>query len=68
MRINKNHSEKEGIRTYLLKGKLFCDCQPDLRNFKWYYNNKKKLEITDVLCLIKERLQVIDCIKIVYHD
>ena len=42
-RINKNHSEKKGFRTYLLKSKLFCDCQTDLRNFKWYYNNKKEL-------------------------
>lgn len=42
-RINRNHADKKSFRTYLLKGKLFCDCQPDLRNFKWYYNNKKDL-------------------------
>ena len=41
--INRNHADKKSFRTYLLKWKLFCDCQPDLRNFKWYYNNKKNL-------------------------
>ena len=42
-KINRNHADKKSFRTYLLKGKLFCDCQSDFRNFKWYYNNTKWL-------------------------
>ncbi len=42
-RINRNHSDKKSYRTYLLKWKLYCDCQPDLRNFVWYAFSKKWL-------------------------
>jgi len=42
-KVNRNHADKSSFRTYLLKWKLFCDCQSDLRSFKWYYNNTKEL-------------------------
>ncbi len=41
-RLNKNLAWKKTNRTYLLKGKLFCDCQPDLRNFTWYTGSSEK--------------------------
>lgn len=47
---NRNHSSKKSFRTYLLKGKLFCDCQEDLRNFVWYTGSKNKNSLVNYRC------------------
>lgn len=54
-KINRNHSWKWSTRTYLLKWKLFCDCQPDLRNFVWYTWSKKKNSLVNYRCSMRDK-------------
>jgi len=40
---NKRFSQKNAVRSYMLQGKMFCDCEAKHHNFVWYYDNKKSL-------------------------
>lgn len=54
-KINRNHATKWSTRTYLLKSKLFCDCQPDLRNFIWYSWSKNKNKLVNYKCSMSDK-------------
>lgn len=40
---NRRYSKKRSVRSYMLQGKLFCDCETCMRNFTGYYHNQKEL-------------------------
>ena len=41
--LNRNYTKNRNNRTYLLQGKLFCNCELDHHNFVGYYNKRKDL-------------------------
>ena len=39
---NQRYAKKNNKNIYALQGKLYCDCEPKLHNFTWYFHNPKQ--------------------------